>query len=143
MISGREFPVEIDYDQPLAKAIALAELDYVNAAINEEHFPSELTGKLSVVIRLARFDVLMTEQNVLTELSEAALRPADIRAHVALSKRHPDLQRQFPIVGLGSVWSSNIDRVPVLWGGPKGRSLFLLWAEYYWLPGFRFAAIPN
>ena len=143
MISGRRFPAEIDYGRPLEEAISSAGLDYINATINEENFPSGQTGKTSANVRFARFDSLMTTQDVLTVISEADMKPVDITTLVAISEQHPELQRQFPIVGLGSVWSSNIDRVPVLWGGPNGRSLFLLWTEYYWVPSFRFAATPN
>ena len=143
MISGRRFPVKVDYGRPLEKAIFSAGLDYVDATINEENFALGQAGKMSANVRFVRSDSLMTAQNVLTVIEEADMKPVDITTLVALSEQHPELQRQFPIVGLGSIWSSNIDRVPVLWGGPNGRSLFLLWTEYYWVPSFRFAAIPN
>ena len=70
---------------------------------------------------------------------------ADLWELNALGTAKPDLQRQFPIVGLGSGWRPPEGDVgiPVLFGGGSGRRLDLRWGvpDDGWVSGFRFLAV--
>lgn len=55
----------------------------------------------------------------------------------------PNLQREFPIVALGSVWRDGGGgrHVPVLGCGGAGRRLSLGWFEFGWDDGYRFLGV--
>lgn len=78
-------------------------------------------------------------------MRKAGFRPALIEDLLALGAEYPELQKQFPIVALGSVWQDpgGRRRVPYLrWDG-GGRDLDLYWFGDDWDERWRFAAVRN
>lgn len=77
-------------------------------------------------------------------MEQQGLRPADLTELLALGAdpHYRDLQRQFPIVELASVWSGRVGGRGVvgLCGGADGRSLSLSRREFDWAAGYRFLA---
>lgn len=76
-------------------------------------------------------------------MDKAGYRPANIAELLALGAQYPDIQRQFPIVALGSVWRlrSSGPCVPCLWGDDWERGLHLRQLMDKWHPGYRFAVV--
>ncbi|MFH1990409.1 MAG: hypothetical protein ABIJ19_00960 [Patescibacteria group bacterium] len=80
---------------------------------------------------------------VLSELDKMGLRPVTLKELLALGEGFPNLQREFPIIALGSVWDSdNFRHCPRLGGDTSERILFLSWITgRWWGDGYRFAAV--
>jgi hypothetical protein len=139
---GATFPLTIDYTKSLAELVAAGGYDYANPNITEENFPVG-SGEAEVASVLVHLDRLATSEEVLDELERKGIRAATMVELLAFGAKHPDKQRQFPIIALGSVRTDpNGDRrVGYLWERPGSRSLDLLWFVSRWSVRFRFLAV--
>ena len=137
------FRVTVDYSRSLAEMIGAGKYDWVNFDITAEHFPITGTGKAEVNLVLVHFNRAMSTNEVLDDFKKRGLRPAKIEELLALGERYPDLQREFPIVALGSAFENPRGRryCPFLWrvGAERGLDLRLL--ERGWSGSFRFLAV--
>jgi len=137
------FRVTVDHGKSLADMIADGKYDWKNDDITAEHFPIQGKGQQEVEVILLHFNRAISSKEAIAEMDKAGYKPALIEHLLALGDGQPDLQRQFPIVALGSVWQSsgsNCD-VPYLYGCGVNRSLNLRWFECEWSGVFRFAAV--
>ena len=141
--SRQTFRVAVDYTQTLKQMISAGKYDWVNGDITQDHFPIKGNGKKEEEVVLFHFDKVMTSEQAITEMDKTGFRPATIEELLALGAQQPELQKQFPIVALGSVWRrpSGSRDVPCLsWIG-RQRRLDLDWFEGAWDGGCRFAAV--
>lgn len=141
--SRQTFRVAVDYTQTLKQMISAGKYDWANSDITQDHFPIKGNGKKEEEVVLFHFDKVMTSEQAITEMDKTGFRPATIEELLALGAQQPELQKQFPIVALGSVWRNPLgDRnVPDLrWGG-RQRSLDLDWFGGDWREDSRFAAV--
>ncbi len=132
-----------NYDRSVEDGIKAGKYNWSNSNITSSHFPSEEAGTKEVSIELIYFGRNMETNEVLSELDKMGMRPATLKELLALGEKHPDLQREFPIIALGSVW-----QVPdggrgcaYLGGGGSGRGLSLRWIGGGWIDCCRFAAV--
>lgn len=137
------FTVEVDYTKPIADMVTAGGYNYANPNITAENFPVTGNGTVECEVILVHFDRNIKSEAAITELEQMGLQPAKIEHLLALGAKHPDLQREFPIICLGSSWvDSDGDRdVPCLddWGAR--RSLDLHWFGDVWVGDCRFAAV--
>jgi hypothetical protein len=119
------FKVEVDYGLTLAEMIMAGKYDWTSSNITPEHFPIQGEGRVERELTFVHFNKVMTTDEVLAELDRRGLRPGGgkIEELLALGAKFPDLQRQFPIVAIGSSFV----------GGGGFRSFACL----YWLGGER------
>lgn len=125
------YPVTVDNDQTLEQMGATGRYDWQHPAINNEHFPLTGTGKVAVNLELIHFNCDINANHALKEIDARGYRLATIAELLALGVSQPELQRQFPIIALGSVWQdANGDRyVAYLYGNAWKRRLDLLLVE--------------
>ena len=139
------FRVVVNYSQTLEQMIAAGRYDWKNPDITEKHFPipPSKRGKEEVAIELVHFDRNMESDEVLRELDKAGLRSAELPELLAFGAAHPEKQREFPIVALGSVWQDRSgDRdVPYLWSNSGRRLLHLSWLGRRWDAYYRLLAV--
>ena len=137
------FPVLVDYGQTVEQLIRDGRYDWINDRVTGRNFPSSERGNAQVEIFLLNFDRNISSEDAIRKMGERDLRPATLKELLALGSAHPDLQRENPIVALGSIWRSpNGDlRVPFLYRGGSDRSLSLNWFGGVWDPDWRFAAV--
>ena len=150
-VSVTTFPLTIDYRKPLAEMVRAGRYRYVNPDINPAHFPIEGDGEVQTEVILVHFDRYIESDDVIAELDEQGLVPAKIEHLLTLGGQHPDLQRQYSIVCLGSVWTGplGVRRVPCLvwWDGGRmvslycGRMVSLYCWPDEWSRYCRFAAV--
>lgn len=128
------FPVTVDYTLPLMEMIKAGRYDWVNPDITEEHFPVKGEGIREVVVELIHFGRFMETDDVLRELDRLDLRPATIEELLALGAKYPEVQREFPVMALGSVWQGPVGYrdAPFLHGDGSERVVFLFWLGYGW-----------
>ncbi|GMU25974.1 hypothetical protein KJZ71_02975 [Patescibacteria group bacterium] len=140
------YRITIDRSQTLADMIAAGKYGYVNENITETYFPLKKSdGKREVEVVLVHLDERLTTDQVKAELDRRGLKPASIVELLFLGAAHPDLQREFPVVALGSSWRlPNGDlSVPELWYARGKRHLSLSYddPDSMWLEHYRFVAL--
>ena len=139
---GNAYPLTVDYSKTFEQMIAAGSYDWVSSDITSEHFPVKGTGEIELEGQLIHYGRNMSSEAVLADLDQRGLRPATMAELLAFGAKYPELQRQFPIVELGSVWQSpDGDRdVGCLGRGGRGRGLRLGWFEDDWYADCRFLA---
>jgi hypothetical protein len=139
------FQLAVDYGRKLEDAIAAGHYDWVNENITEANFPlgTEERGKKKLSTKLFHFDRIVESKEAIREMEKEGYRPPSLREGLAFSEANPELQRQFPIVILGSVWvgGGRGPRVPMLYGGSARRGLYLFCLGGKWGSGSRFLAV--
>ncbi len=139
------YTVEVDYGLPLDEAIAAGKYDTVDNTITAENFPSDKKSKETFGITLFDFKKGMTTDEVLAEFDKLGLRPATLPELLALGAAHPELQREFLIMALGSIWqgADGSNNVSILGGGGNKRNLGLTWfkRDDIWESRLHFAAV--
>lgn len=137
------FLVLVDYCRSLEDMIAAGKYNDVNSDINAKHFPVAKHGKENVAVELVHFDRSIGSGDALLELDKMGFRPATLPELLAFGEKYPDVQLQFPIVALGSVWRGlrGPRRVASLWGDAGRRDLRLDWFENDWNAYCRFAVV--
>ena len=141
--AGNTYSVSVDFGMSVEDAVKLGRYDWANGDINSRNFPTTRSGKEEVVAELVHFNRAIPTEDALRELNRQGYRPAELRELLAFGEKYPDVQREFPIVALGSVWQDRGgDRgVPYLYGGSSGRDLGLGWVGGDWFGICRFAAV--
>lgn len=137
------FSVTVNYNQTVEDMVKAGEYDWKNQDINSRNFPIIRRGTSEFEIHLVHFGKTMSSEDVLRELDKMGLRSAEFPELLRLGATHPDLQRQFLIVALGSVFRGpyGYRYVPVLWTSSGRRELDLGWFRSAWGGGYRFAAV--
>jgi hypothetical protein len=140
---GDMYPVSIQAS--LKDLITAGHYDWVNDNITAEHFPldSSQFGEFKLV--LVPLDRSATTSEVLAYLKEKNLEPAKIEHLLGFGAKYPDVQREFPIVALGSSWVSTdgYRKVPSLGSVGGDRLLNLYWYGFHWLVRCRFLALSK
>ena len=142
---GDTHTVTVDRYKKLKAMIAAGRYDWADSDITDKHFSVEGSGTETVEIILRHYDKVMSTDAVLADLDKNGLRPATIDELLALGadSKTRDLQRQFPIIALGSVWQSlgGHRYCPYLRTYGSKRRLRLLWLDYDFDVICRFAAV--
>lgn len=145
-IQSDDLVLSVDYGKTLEQMIVNGRYDGKNDDINSKNFPfnPKLIGLNSEIsVKLFHFDFNIYSVNVITEMSKVAYRPATLAELLSLGEAYPGLQRQFPIVGLGSVWDYAVvgSSAPVLSSDNFGRILCLPWFGIHWDNSYRFLGV--
>jgi hypothetical protein len=140
---GNVRPLTIDYSRPFDQMIAAGKYGYVNPDITAEHFPITSKGVVQTEIILVPFDRNISSDDVEKELAAMGLEPARLEHATAFGEKYPDVQREYPIVFLGSVWSDSngSPHVPCLDDWRDRRRLDLSYRGGEWIRDYRFAAV--
>lgn len=128
---------------PLADRIARGKYDWTNPDITEVHFPTSVPTDYDAEYKLFHFDRGISSEDAIREMEREGFRPGTLAELLALGEAQPELQKQFPVIALSSVWrdSDGDRRVPGLrWGGGR-RELRLFWFEFDWDADCRFLAV--
>jgi hypothetical protein len=127
----------------LTDRIARGRYDWVNSDITEEHFPTSVPADYDVEYKLFHFNHTISSDDAIKEMEKEGFRPGTLVELLALGETNPELQKQFPIVALGSTWQSPRGHryVPCLYWGGSGRGLGLRWFGIDWVDVCRFLAV--
>ncbi len=126
----RTFPITVDYNRSLEEMIAAGNYHgHISDMIKGCPISGEGVHHLDLV--LVAIEGEMYIDSVRIALSQRGLRAATIEELLALGEQHPELQRNFPIMALGSVWDcphTGASTVPSLYQhgreGAKERTLY-------------------
>ena len=141
-----EIKLTVDYTKTVEQAITDGNYDWKNDDIIVKNFPisPEMIGKkVEVVTKLFYFNRDISSNDGISEMKKAGYRPATLMELLALGAVHPELQRQFPIVALGSVWHwACVGRfVPFLYVNDYKRGLKLSFVAGDWGAHYRFLGV--
>lgn len=140
-VQRNRYPVQSKH-KSLQEAIAAGKYDYVNNYITAEHF--KLEGEIVVEAELVLYppDRDIESDDVVKELDQMGLRPATLPELCAFGEKYPDIQREFPVVALGSVCVGPGGGRGVAYLGNWGseREIDLDYRVGEWVPFYRFAA---
>ena len=137
--------VTVDYTKSLAEMIEAGKYDWKYSDITQEHFPVQGQGREEKDVVLFHFGRYISSGDAIAEMAKAGYCPVQIQELLAFGGANPELQKQFPIVALGSVWRDPGGRrhVPYLDWHDRGRGLSLGWFGSGWGGDYRFAAVRN
>ena len=138
------YTILVDYAVSVEELLKLGKYDWSNSDITSEHFPTKRTGgKVETKVELVHFGRNISSDEALKELDKMGYRPAEAHELLAFGAKYPDVQREFPIVALGSVWRSSLGcrSVVCLYENTAERDAALCWLEGDWGDGWRFAAV--
>ena len=158
-LAGDTYSIAVDYTRTLAAMIAAGEYDYINLDVTKAHFSIQRPSANKVAsdggpyrksvnqnknteVVLVHLTRVASEDEALFHMDKLGLRPARIEELLAFGEKYPDLQRQFPIVALGSRWRGSGGRwcVVCLRRCGSGRGLRLYWFHHGFVPFCRFLA---
>lgn len=137
------FRVTVDYSRSLAEMIKAGRYDLANQDITADHFPVTGEGKRELELVPVHLNRVVSTEEAIAEIKSRGLRPGKLEELLALGEKHPDLQREFPILALGSVWQSPYGRrfCPSLWSAGAWRILYPCWLVHDWGGRCRFLAV--
>jgi len=137
------YVVLVDYDQTVERLIRDGRYDWANSDITSHNFPSSERGNAQIDIFLLNFETPISSEDAIREMNALGLRPATLKELLGLGATHPNLQRENPIVALGSRWRypRGSLNVPYLYRVGSYRHLSLIWFGGDWSPSWRFAAV--
>lgn len=144
------YVVPVNYDLAHEAQIEEAKFDWITDYDGKlirknptEHLYPVPTGIVEQRITLVHLNRYAKRPEIIAEMDKLNVRPVTSPEFLALTKAHPDLQRKFPLVGLGSVWVGSDRRRNVLcaYGDSGGRDLSLHWDDSGWDEGCRFPAV--
>lgn len=103
----KEINLTVDYSQSLAEMITAGNYDWKNSVISEKYFAvtRELTAKrILLLAKLFCFSYHISSDGVISEMNKNKVRSATLPELLALGANYPELQRQFEIIALGSIF---------------------------------------
>jgi len=104
VVTSGEIILSVDYSKTLDLAIADGKYDRVDSAISVKNFPVVSGIKVAIFTSLFQFvDGDISSEDVIKEMDRRGFRPATLMELLALGETHPELQRQFPIIALGTI----------------------------------------
>ncbi|MFH1047832.1 MAG: hypothetical protein V1738_06025 [Patescibacteria group bacterium] len=145
LATGGTYRITVDRGRTLGEAIAAGRYDSVDSDINSRNYsePSPVPGEAEAV--LVHLDRVATTAEAEAGIAHPGLRPVTLWELLAFGERYPDVQRQFPVIALGSSWIDSYGGrvVPLLFGCSGGRGLGLSWDDPgdIWLDDCRFLAV--
>ena len=136
------YTVAMDYATSIEDLIKQGKYDWSNSDITTKNFSTERTNTTDLKIELVHFDRSINSEDAIAELDKMGLRPAEAGELLTFGAKYPNIQKDFPIVTLGSVWRDLFGsrRVVCLGRGGHERSANLGWFGGDWNDSYRFAA---
>jgi len=144
----------IDFSQDLRQMVVAGHYDWPNPKVTVKYFPLNGAGKRKIKVELLHFNRDFSNgDQIIAKLKEVnewlaqqgadyRYRSAQIEELLALGAIQPELQRQFSIAALGSIWRHAGYRDFVyLYGDVAKRYLYLDYLENDFSDVWRFAVV--
>ena len=135
--------IRVNYAMSVKEMVKLGNYDWANSDINTRNFPTTRTGKADIEVELLHFNRKISSGDALKEIDKLGYRAAELHEFLAFGAKYPDVQREFPIIELGSVWrrSDGYCSVASLFRDGLERYLDFGSLGSIWLDCCRFAAV--
>lgn len=102
----KSYPITVDYSMTPIEMIEAGKYDNWLIYYSSKPDFSQLrdTGKVEFNIELVKYDEPMNSNVIIKDLERRGLRPATVSELLAFGAQYPEVQRDFPIIALGSAW---------------------------------------
>src|SRR3989344_5105193 len=136
------YPISVDYRKNVEDGVEAGRYHWANPNITSEHFPTKRNGRTEVRVKLIHFNRSVSADEALRKLDRMGYRPVELHELLVFGEKYPEIQRRFPVVGLGSIWRDRNDNryIPCLCGDSSRRYLNLISDEHDLDEIWRFAA---
>ncbi|MFZ2189514.1 MAG: hypothetical protein WAV48_01920 [Candidatus Magasanikiibacteriota bacterium] len=137
------YTVVIDYGKTVEQMKKDGRYNWSNDNISSRNFPVSGTGTANVTLELVHLNKAASSKDVLSHMEANGLRAATVEELLMFGATYPDVQREFPIVCLGSSWvdPDGSRFVPFLDRYVSDRGLRLYWFGLGWNDVCRFLAV--
>lgn len=141
------FTLVVDYTRSVKDSIAVGKYDWKDKDkdITDKNFPlaEHEVGTKEQMFTLYHFGKNTQSDWVIAQMAKDGKHPATLRELLAFGEDNPELQREFPIIALGSVWVGRDGgrRVPCLGRDDWRRRLGLGWYGSGWGGDCRFLGV--
>lgn len=147
-IDWPSYKVDVDYEEDLPDLVSAGNYNSsVTEALLEfsSYYRTVGSGVEHQNLLLVHLDVATTSELVLNHLEATGMRSANFWEQLALGAQHPELQRRFHIVALGSPWLSPGGKKSIfsLSGDAQWRFISRAFFETYWDRHIRFLAVST
>ena len=122
--------------------MAAGRYGYAHSCLTSENFPARHSdGLCEREIVLLAFECRLTSEEVIAAASRAGLERPTYEDALYFGIRHPEVQREGPVVFLHEPWHGYFGRrdVVCLWDNAGRRELGLEGFDEVWSPHYRFA----
>jgi hypothetical protein len=138
------FRDQVNYGRSVRDSLKAGKYDWMNDNITDANFPSTESGEREVEYVMFHFAKTMSSEGAIAGMGTENCRPATMKEMLAFGEKHPELQREYPIVALGSVALLFGDR-HVGYLGRRGseRGASLIYFGRDWIGCYRFLAVRN
>lgn len=147
LLSAATYTVSVDYSYTIADMIKAGKYDRIDRRIKKHFSIRRQAVRSNINTVLVHLDKKSTTNEVRQHLDKLGLRSARIEELLAFGEKYPDIQRQFPVIALGSVWvgSDGRRRVPALdsWDSERDLDLGLDDPDGGWGGFCRFLAVSK
>ncbi len=135
----------VDYSQTFDQMVAVGDYGWESEHAVSANWPISGEGEVEHEMVLLHFNRTMTSDEVLTYMKQEGLKSAKVEDLLAFGAAHPETQREFPIVELGTVWLcfGGGRYVLCLSRGDRSRDLNVDWRVSDWHGYCRFLAIKS
>lgn len=142
-VKPSDYRVTVDYGKKLEDMISDGQYDWKNNNINLQNFPVKGSGLVEIKLELVHLNKEVNMAEVEVYLEANGLRAATLVELLAFGATYLDVQREFPVIALGSSWVNRNGnrRVPYLYRRGSERSLSLDWGVDGWPEACRFLAV--
>lgn len=139
------FIIVVDYKRSTDEGVKAGHYSWVNVNINSENFSPLNKEEDEITIYPIIVNRKATTAQVLAEMDQQDLRPANIQECLAVGEKYPNAKRDHPLVFLGSGWQSPLgdNRWPCLGGDGSYRELSLCWPINGWDKYTQFATVSK
>ncbi|MEK7664415.1 MAG: hypothetical protein AAB340_03195 [Patescibacteria group bacterium] len=146
------YVVPVNYGLSHKKQIEAGRFDWITSYDGKlirknptEHLVPVGSGQVEQRMTLVHLNGKAKTEKVLAEMEKLTLRPTMSTETLAFLAAHPDVQRKFQVIGLGSIWvgSYAVRHVLYAYGGSCGRNLILYWYADEWPDRCCFPAVPK
>jgi hypothetical protein len=118
------------YRYSLSQMIIAGRYGIVSDNITDEYFPTTRLDDIALRARYFHFNRKLTAEAAIVEMRAEGWEPASIRCLLSHGMNHPEEQRKYRIVGLGSIAMINgSQHVPALDEEGSERRLYLTWSD--------------
>jgi hypothetical protein len=137
--------VEVNYGISLSDMIYAGKYDWVDENITEEHFAVHAIGHTIHQVAIVHYGQDLRSKDVSDHAIMQGFRPSNLKVLLAIGAQCPELQREFPIIGLGTVWApyNQLGLVPFLIQHVTRRDVSLATYNFLWHKECRFALTKN
>lgn len=142
--SDRTVSITMDLSKTMTQLIANGRYGSVIPAIANHFSVPSGEGDRTIVVHLLHYNEQMISDFVLADMGSQGLRPATFLELLWIGIQHPLLQREFPIIALGTVaWVGHDRSVVCLGPSVRLRALYLSPYDGGWAESCRFAAVSK